>query len=326
MEQYTRLNMRERCLISHFLSMSAKVNTIAQRTGHHRSTIYRELKRNTSGQRYMPGKAHELAKERHPHRPNKIDTQNNLNKFVLNGLANGWSPEQISGRMQKEKKKFYACHESIYRYIYRDKKRELYKFLPRQKPKRYPQSSRKKYQKELLFQRNICNRPPEVSLREVLGHWEGDTIRFPKSEKSCVTTLVERKTRFLLLHKNENQKSQPIIKKICDSIKSSPKKLWRSLTLDQGFEFMTFRLIERKTKCKIFFCYSRSPWQRPSNENTNGRLRRFLPKKLNIDMTSQKDLDRIAIRVNGTPRKCLGYQTPKEALIQHFRDFCRIGL
>ena len=215
---------------------------------------------------------------------------------------------------------------SIYRYIYHNKKQELYKLLTRQNPKRYPRGTRKSYQKELILQRNICNRPKEVNLREILGHWEGDTIRFSKTQKSCVTTLVERKTRFLLLHKNENQKSQSIIKKIYNRIHSSPKKLWCSLTLDQGIEFMPFRLIERKTKCKIYFCDPRSPWQRASNENTNGRIRRFLPRKLNIDMTSQEDLDRIEMQINGTPRKCLGYQTPKKALIQHFRDFCRTGL
>ena len=96
-----------------------------------------------------------MAKQRHPHPPNKIDTQGNLNKFVLDGLAKGWSPEQISGRMKK-KKKFYACHESIYRYIYHNKKQELYKLLTRQNPKRYPRGTRKSYQKELILQRNIC--------------------------------------------------------------------------------------------------------------------------------------------------------------------------
>src|SRR6202043_538377 len=150
--------------------------------------------------------------------------------------------------------------------------------------------------------------------------------RFSRNQKSCVTTLVERKSRFLYLHKNENQRSQPIIKKIFDTIQSTPKKLWLSLTLDQGSEFMAFDVIERKTKCKIFFCDPSSPWQRPSNENTNGRLRRFLPRKLAIDETSQEDLDRIAMKASGTPRKCLGYQTPREALIQHLRDPRRIGV
>lgn len=99
-----------------------------------------------------------------------------------------------------------------------------------------------------------------------------------------------------------------------------------TLTFDQGPEFMDFRLIERKTKCKIFFCDPSSPWQRPSNENTNGRLRRFLPRDLKIDELLQKDLDIISMKANGTPRKCLGYKTPREVVIQHYPAFCRIGL
>lgn len=326
MDHYTHLSMRERCTIATFLSMNTKVSTIAQRTGRHRSTLYRELKRNKLEARYMPGKAHELAKQRHPHPPNKIDTQPELNNFIFEKLEKGWSPEQISGRMKKEKNKFYACPESIYRYVYQNKDSGLYKLLPRKKPKRRPRFVRKNSHKTLLLQYNICNRPEEAKNREILGHWEGDTIRFPKEQKSCVTTLVERKSRFVVLCKNETKKSHPIIEKINNVIKACPKKLWRSLTFDQGSEFMNFRFIERQTKCKVFFCNPASPWQRPSNENTNGRLRRFLPKKFTIDGTKQEDLDKIAMQVNGTPRKCLGYLTPKEVLIQHFRDFCRTGL
>jgi len=326
MEQYTRLNMRERCTIATFLDMNAKVSTIALRTGCHRSTIYRELKRNVTGIRYLPGKANELAKQRHPHPPNKIDTQKALNKYVINGLIKGWSPEQISGRMKKEKKKYYVCHESIYRCIYRDKEAPLHKLLPKKNPKRYPYVARKNHQKTLLLQRNICNRPEAVNLREIFGHWEGDTIRFVRSQKSCVTTLVERKSRFVILHKNENKKSPPVIEKINNTINSLPKKMWQTLTFDQGSEFMGFRLIERKTKCKIYFCDPSSPWQRPSNENTNGRLRRFLPRDLQIDKLGQKDLDIIAMQANHTPRKCLGYQTPREYVIQHCPSICRTAL
>lgn len=274
----------------------------------------------------MPGKANELAKQRHPHPPNKIDTHPDLNKFILNGLINGWSPEQISGRMKKEKKRYSVCHESIYRFIYRNKEAPLHKLLPRQNPKRYPHAVRKNHQKNLILQRNICNRPEDVNVRNTFGHWEGDTIRFMQSQRSCVTTLVERKSRFLFLHKNDNKKRQPVIEKINNTITRWPKKLWLSLTFDQGSEFMSFRLIERKTKCKIYFCNPSSPWQRPTNENTNGRLRRFLPRTLKIDELKQGDLDIIAMKANGTPRKCLGYHTPKEVVIQRYPAICRIGL
>jgi len=306
--------------------MGTKVDTIAQRSGRHRSTIYREIKRNTKGERYMPGKAQALAKERHPHPPNKIDTLASLNKFILDGLSKGWSPEQISGRMLNIKADFYACHESIYRYVYQHKKNNLYQLLPRKNPKRGCRNTRKIHQKTHLLQRNIVHRPEEVNLRNTLGHWEGDTIHFPKNQISCVSTLVERKSRFLCLRKNENKTSPAVIKKICNAIISSPRKIWQSLTLDQGSEFMGYPYLEHKTKCKGFFCDPRSPWQRGSNENMNGRLRRYLPKKHLIDKTSQEDLDRIVILVNNTPRKCLGYQTPQEVFIQHWKTFRRATL
>jgi transposase, IS30 family len=327
MKHYTRLNMRERCLIATFLSMESKISTIAQRSGRHRSTIYREIKRNTKkGQHYMPGTAHELAKKRHPLPSNKIDTIIELNKFIFDGLAKRWSPEQISGRMRKLKTNFYACTESIYRYIYKDKKLDLYRLLPRKNPKRRFRISRKPYQKAQLLQRNIAYRPEEINSRITLGHWEGDTIHFSKNQKSCVTTLVERKSRFVCLRKNQNKSASKVIEQIYHIIKSSPRKIWGSITLDQGPEFMEYRFLERKTKCKIFFCNARSPWQRGSNENTNGRLRRFLPNNFKIDETIQEDLDKIAAVANNVPRKCLEYQTPREVFMQHWKTFCRTAL
>jgi len=149
MKYYTHLGMKERCLIATFLSINAKISTIAQRTGRHRSTIYRELKRNTKrAKTYMPGIANELTKNRHPCPPNKIDTTPALYKFVFKSLNKGWSPEQISGRMRQLKKHFYVSTESIYRYIYQNKKSDLYKLLPQRKPKRRLYVSRKNYQKE----------------------------------------------------------------------------------------------------------------------------------------------------------------------------------
>ena len=327
MTDYTHLSMRDRCLIATFLSMEAKISTIALRSGRHRSTIYREIKRNKSGKRYMPGIAHEMAKQRHPGPSNKLQTNIELNEYVLIGLRKGWSPEQISGRMKIEKKEFYVCPESIYRYVYRNKNLGLYKLLPTRKSNRRSRSDRKQYPKKpQMTMRHIDLRTKNADLRNIIGHWEGDTIRFPRDQKTCVTTLVERKSRYVCLRKNKNKKSKTVIDHICAAIKLAPKKMWRSLALDQGNEFMNFRNIERETKCKIYFCDPHSPWQRGSNENMNGRLRRFLPKKFKIDGINQKSLDKIAIQVNNTPRKCLGYKTPEEVFKQHWKSDCRTTL
>jgi IS30 family transposase len=327
MANYTHLGMRDRCLIATFLSMDSKISTIATRSGRHRSTIYREIKRNKTGSKYMPGVAHELAKQRHPGLANKLQVNVELNQYVLSGLKNTWSPEQISGRMKLDKKEFYVCPESIYRYVYRNKNLGLYKLLPNRKSKRRSRCDRKTYPKKpQMIMRNISLRTKEADLRDVVGHWEGDTIRFPKDQKTCVTTLVERKSRYVCLRKNKNKKSKTVIDHICLAIRSTPKKIWNSLALDQGSEFMNFRNIEREIKCKIYFCDPHSPWQRGSNENMNGRLRRFLPKKFKIDGINQRTLDRIAIQVNNTPRKCLGYQTPEEVFKQHWKSYCRTAL
>ena len=327
MSDYTHLNMKDRCLIATFLSMNAKVKTIAARSGRHRSTIYREINRNKQGNRYLPGIAHHMAQQRHPGPSNKLQTNTELNEYVLNGLKNGWSPEQISGRMKVDKKDFFACHESIYRYIYGNKSLGLYKLLPKRKVKRRCRSVRNPNKnRHQLARRNISHRAEEVNLRQTLGHWEGDTIRFQKDQKTCVTTLVERKSRFVCLRKNKNKKSKTIIDHIFAAIKSTPRKLWASLTLDQGSEFMSFRKVEYQTKCKVYFCDPHSPWQRGSNENMNGRLRRFLPKNFKIDRIRQQTLDRIAIQANNTPRKCLNYQTPEEVIMQHWKSYCRTAL
>jgi len=309
--------------------MDVCVSRIAERSGRHRSTIYRELKRNQERghHRYMPGKAHALAQQRHPHPANKLQTHEELNGYVISRLKKGWSPEQISGRMKKEQQEFYICPESIYRYIYRHKTLGLYRWLPRKKFKRHSYSHRKNKQKRIqIAQRNISLRAEEINARQQLGHWEGDTIRFPKSQKTCVTTLVERKSRYVCLRKNNSKKSDTIIQPIYNLIQSTPKKIWGTLTLDQGSEFMAFRIIERLTRCKIYFCDPHSPWQRGSNENMNGRLRRYLPKQYSIDELGQEALDKIALIVNNTPRKCLGYLTPAEVMQEHWKGFCRTAL
>lgn len=326
-EDYTHLSMRERCLLNTFLSMKLKISEIAKRMDRHRSTLYREISRNSYCGVYMPAIAHEQALERQPKPPNKLDENDELNEYVLNGLKQGWSPEQIAGRMKLEKKCFYVCPESIYRYVYRNKHLGLYKLLPTRKQKRRSRHQRKSLLNQRQIEmRNISNRPSEVELRGEYGHWEGDTIRFPLGQKTCVTTLLERKSRYVCLCKNEDKKSHTVINHITRKINLSPKKVWRSLTFDQGSEFMNFRTIERETKSKIFFCDPHSPWQRGGNENMNGRLRRYLPKKFDIDKVAQDYLDEVALIMNNTPRKCLGFYTPAEVIKQYWKSFCRTSL
>lgn len=324
MANYTQLSCSERYKLNARLKQSVK--EIAKELNRNRSTIYRELKRNKENDSYDAAIADHLAKNRRSGGAKScFETNIELKEYVLEGLNKGWSPEQISGRMKQERRSFSACPETIYQFIYRDPSKKLYELLPTKRKKRTHRHHRKKYNNAIkaaiIEAHNIKHRPIEVNARSSVGHWEGDTIRFTKDQKNNVTTLVERMSRFTIMLKNADGKTKTVIDPICKIIKKTKKNLWKSITFDQGVEFMDFPKIKRLTSCQTFLCDPRSPWQRPTNENTNGRIRRFLPKDFPVDTISNLDLEVICDRMNNTPRKCLGYQTPKE--IFNIQGMCR---
>jgi IS30 family transposase len=324
MSNYTRITSRERRQINTFIHMGLSVAQMSHRLQRAPSTIYRELKRNAlpSGH-YLPGYAQELMYLRRPRKKRKIESDESLKTYVINGLRLGWSPEQIAGRLRIQGCEKSICFETIYRYIYRQTAERLYRLLPRRKPKRIKKHARLKHRKTLYMQlRNIKNRDHEAETRELCGHWEGDTIRFKRDQKSCVTTLVDRKSRTVLLAKNERGTSSIVMGNIQNLMKNFPRKIRRTITFDLGKEFMHFRSVEKEI-CRVYYCDPRKPWQRPSNENTNGRLRRYLPKDCNIDEIQQSTLDAIQRLMNNTPRKCLNFLTPYEVLGQYGKQACR---
>lgn len=325
MKAYTHLSRRERKRIYVFQGMKLKPSVIAERLGRHQSTIYRELKRNSENKHYLPDTAHRLAQSRHRKPAYRIKTNSALYDYILRRLKQGWSPEQIAGRMKWENKPYYACHETIYRYIYRKCNKGMYRCLARKKPQRGSRYGRKVGSGKFAGISLIDQRPIEAGTRQKIGHWEGDTVGFSNSKYENVTTLVERKVRYIKLIKNINRTSNHVMGSIKSLIKncSCPKKLWKTLTLDQGSEFADFRTIDRETKCKIYFCNPHSPWQRGTNENTNGRLRRYLPRATKIQDITQKRLDQLSKKLNNLPRKCLGFMTPREALLLDCKTICR---
>jgi transposase, IS30 family len=315
MADYTHLTYQERQQITGMLIRGGNITMIAKRLGRHRSSLYRELARNSQDDQYSPSLATKKAKARHYRPPKKLATNKALHTYVKSNLEKGWSPEQISGRMKRDKKPFYVCHESIYRYAYTN---DFHLLLPKKRKRRRKRAERKITKKASnMALHNIAHRHDSVLSRNEFGHWEGDTIRFQAGQKSCVTTLVERKSRFLRLKKNHDGKSQTVINKICEVINMTPRRLWSTLTIDQGTEFSQFYNILKKTKSRVYFCDSHSPWQRGSNENTNGRLRRYLPVTIQIDEVEETQLKLIEDKLNNTPRKCLNYQTPREVLMQY---------
>lgn len=323
MSNYTRLSMRERCNLTIFLDMRLSISEIAKRMNRHRSTLYRELRRNHTQGHYRPGLAHAKAQSRRPRKRLKLQTTSALYYYVYEKLIQGWSPEQIVGRMRLQKKPYDVCHETIYRYIYRQGRQGLYRYLPSRRDKRRRQHGRKKQQCRYGDIRLITHRPDKIALRTHFGHWEGDLIEFAGSKKKTVTTLVERKSRWVTLLKNTSKTSASIMDKVKKQFTNNPILACKTITFDQGSEFADYRQVEHSVGCKIYYCEVASPWQKGSNENMNGRLRRYLPKKINIDQFSQKELDQIANKMNTLPRKCLGFRTPREVLFSYYPRPCR---
>ena len=324
MANYTHLSMNDRHRIYTYLEMGLAINEIAKRLEKSRSTIYRELQRNKEGSSYLPGAAHQTAQERvKVGRPCKLQTHSALHEYVIRGLKKGWSPEQISGRMKLKKIKYYACPETIYRYIYESGDAELYHYLAYKKPQRRKRYSRKHRECRYGEIRLITQRPEHINTRKRFGHWEGDTIEFSGMKEKVLTTLVERKSRLVYLVKNERKYSRGVMDKIKGKLETLPKKMFKTITFDQGCEFADYRYLEQQLKCKVYYCETHSPWQKGSNENMNGRLRRYLPRSINIARISQYELDQLADKMNHCPRKCIGFKTPNELFIQQYKNDCR---
>jgi IS30 family transposase len=324
MGNYTHLSISDRRRFCTFLEMGLSVSDIAKKLGRHRSTLYRELNRNAEPEGYLPKAAQLKTAERaQQKRPSKLQTNGVLRDYVIRSLQKGWSPEQIAGRMRYHKLSFYACHETIYQFVYRSRNKNLYYYLSYKKPKRQRRYDRQKSPCRYGKIRLITQRPEDIATRKRFGHWEGDTIQFKGTKEKVVTTLVERKSRLLFLIKNNRKHSHGVMDKIKEKLKGLPNKMCKTITFDQGIEFADYRHLEQHIKCKVYYCETHSPWQKGSNENMNGRLRWHLPRETDIAKMTQEELDKLAKKMNLCPRKCLGYKTPNELFIQQYKNDCR---
>ncbi|WP_367608470.1 IS30 family transposase [Legionella sp. W05-934-2] len=326
MSYYNHFSKNERQRLYIYLEMGLSIQMISKKLSRHRSSLYREINRNSISGSYLPGVANQKARTRASNgRVSKINQDGYLRDYVVKALKKGWSPEQISGRMKYQKLTIYVCPETIYQYVYKSKNKELYYCLPYKQPQRRKRYSRKKQLCRFGGDmRLITERPSDISKRTRFGHWEGDTIQFTGNKKKVVTTLVERKSRMVMLIKNNSKHSRGVMQRITDKFEHLPKKMCKTVTFDQGVEFADYKVLESKMQCQVYYCETHSPWQKGSNENMNGRLRRYLPSATIIDQVTQNDLDLIADRMNLCPRKCLGYKMPKEVFIQQYKNDCRI--
>lgn len=323
MDNYTHLSLRERQIFYTLRQQRLTMSEISKQLNRHRSTLYRELARHQKQDTYNPIAADQAASAtRSQQRCCKIEKYSTLRQYVMRHLKVGWSPEQIAGRLKRKNSKYAICHETIYRFIYRKKNKKLFHYLAYKKPKRRRQFVRKPRLCRFGNMRIITERPSYIDERFYYGHWEGDRIEFKGERRAAITTLVERKTRVVLLIKNQVKESHHVMSGIVNKLINGPDKVCKTITFDQGAEFAKFALIEKKLKCRVYYCHKHSPWEKGSNENMNGRIRRYLPFHLNIHNINQEVLDHLSKTLNNTPRKCLGFKTPKELFLKHYKSDC----
>ena len=348
------LSLAEREEIAHGWSAGHSRAEIARRLGRHPATIGRELLRNKTvrypkrpprpdGRHHRPGRipgdrsptqtqrpryrasvAQSKAEDRARRaKPGRLASNPELRGQVQTRLAARLSPEQIAATLRADfpdRPEMWVSHETIYQALYVQGRGELRRELTRclrtgralRKPRRVPGERRGK--RPIPAELMISARPGEVADRAVPGHWEGDLIAGTEN-KSAIGTLVERYTRFvLLLHLPHDHSAEAVRDAMLAAISTLPTQLWRSLTWDQGSEMARHAEITLATGLDIYFCDPHSPWQRGSNENTNGLLRQYFPKGTDLSAHSAQHLAEVAAELNARPRKTLGWKTPAQAL------------
>ena len=315
------LSVAEREEISRGLVQGLSLRAIAESLSRAPSTVSREVARNGGRQGYRAESAERRAVQQGK-RPKvcKLAANASLRRTVARQLSKGWSPEQIAGwlRVQGKDEAERVSHETIYRSLFLQArgvlKQELTKHLRRGRVLRHSiHGDKGGHQRGRLAEAvSIRERPAEASDRAVPGNWEGDLIS--GSGNTHIATLVERSTRFTMLVKVEGKDATSVSKALVRKMKRLPAELRRSLTWDRGLELAKHREIEMATDLKVYFCDPYSPWQRGSNENTNGLLRQYFPKGTNLSVHSQADLNKVAKLLNERPRKTLGFRTPAEKL------------
>lgn len=314
------LTLSEREEISRGIVANLSIRSIANHLNRSPSTVSREIKRNGGYDNYRATQADLSAWERalHP-KLCKLACNRTLSRTVITKLQLNWSPEQIAGWLKIEypnDENNHVSHETIYRSLFVQArgvlKKELQQYLRSQRAIR--RSKHASLKKDGLGQItnaiSISERPASVEDRAVPGHWEGDLIA--GSNNSYIATLVERHTRYVMLAKVKNKDTESVVSALIKQSKQLPDELYKSLTWDRGKELADHERFTLETDIDVYFCDPRSPWQRGSNENTNGLLRQYFPKGTDLSVHSQTKLNAVARQLNERPRKTLEFETPAQ--------------
>jgi len=318
------LSLVEREEISRGVAVGDSLRSIGARIGRAPSTISRELARNGGRDGYRAHRADRAAirRARRP-KPSKLATNPGLRQVVEDLLEEWWSPQQVARWLRRaypEDQEMWVSHETIYLSLFIQGKgalrRELTDCLRTGRAYRRPKTKRAPSGKgQIVDPVMISERPAEVEDRAVPGHWEGDLLMGKRM--TAIGTLVERRSRYVMLFAlPDGNTAQEVRTALAETVQRLPEHLWQSLTWDQGKEMAQHAQFSVDTGIQVYFCDPKSPWQRGSNENTNGLLRQYFPKGTDMALLTQADLDKAAHSLNGRPRQTLDWMTPSEKLAE----------
>lgn len=310
---YCRVTSEDRLRIKDGLDAGLSNTMISRKLGFHKSTVGREISRNTGLRGYRPKQAHALAVARDeskhgPYRMNPV-----IMTQIIERLELKWSPEQISNRLRVEGEESVSA-ETIYKFIYEDRENdgELWCHLRRSRrtrKKRFPSEDRRG---KIQNARPISKRPKKANKRKKLGHWERD-LMVGKNHKSAVLVITDRKSRFNKFRKLDGKYAKKVTKETITALRDLPK---RTMTNDRGQEFSDHKRYERRTKIKVYFCDPYSSYQRGTNENRIGILRQYYPKKTDLTNLTNRELEMIEFEINNRPMKILDWNTPYEVMME----------
>jgi IS30 family transposase len=314
MKTYTHLNHDERDKLAISIHQGQSLRSIARELGRHPSTLKRELERNYGPKIYTPHQAHERAMKRHHLAHQRPRLKSNALRHDVEALImkKKWSPEIISGRLNKEGKHPPISHEAIYQWIYSDAP-HLIPYLVRQHKQRFPKHHSRKHRKPPIPERvSILERPSVIDSRKYPGHWETDQVvgKGPQS----LQVLVERKSRFTKLKKNQDKTAEVSSQSLIAMLSSIPEDFRKSITYDNGSENFKHQDINIKFGMRSFFCEPFHSWEKGSTENRNGLIRRFIPKGTDLSTIPEELIQFIEDWLNNRPMKCLKFDTPAEVL------------
>lgn len=315
MQTYSQLTHIQRYQIYALLRMGHLQTDIARIVGVHKSTISRELKRNTGKRGYRPKQAHRKALERR----NKTCKRIGVSEWeMIDQLIElDWSPGQISGYLRKEQL-LWVSHEWIYQHIYRDKRigGQLWKHLRCQKKRRKRYGSYEK-RGQIPHRVWIDQRPAVVEERSRIGDWEADTI-ISQGKQKAIVTLTERKSRLTLMRKVNNRTAETVKQAMIDLLRPFTSQAL-TITCDNGKEFTDHPAIAKALNADVYFAHPQAAWERGSNENANGLIRQYFPKGTNFADLSDEDIRKAEMRLNHRPRKCLGFSSPNMVFFQEMK-------